>query len=511
MSSRTTKALKGTIASFLQYGLQIVLQGVLAPLILKKAGQEVLGSYSILMQIIGYGILLDFGFSVALSRFLAQTAGFSDHGKKFTEIFTIGRVFLLVTNTVFALFIFGVALHIGSFVVASDAIISQAKIALCFLAVWTIARTPLALYNHGLVATQNMAAANIIAIVGNISRLLLSLALVYFGLGLVGLIVANIVSEGLTFSMQFKHFMAKFSGYSFGWKITDTRLFREILTFGTKYWGVNLAVVLFLGSDSLVVGNLHGASAASVFYTTKIPAFLAIQFIYKLSDNAGPAANELCAQGSFEALRAAYLKLLRYSLLLVFPLSIGIIGFNKEAITAWVGASQYAGSIMSLALAVFAITQVVNHINAMITLAVGNMKRWSTVSIATSLTSLVLSYLLGKLYGLQWVMVGIALMDFPNTVFLFRRSLMGLQLQVVRLLNEAVIPPLMVCLPLCLLVFYLKAYSQMASLGSVIFFVVTFIILWAGSVLAFGLSSAERCSLKCTLKARFLKFGVYKA
>jgi len=175
---------------------------------------------------------------------------------------------------VFAALIALVALEIGNLIVASDLILVQARFALCFLAIWTIVRTPVALYNNGLMATQNMATANITAIIGNVSRLLLSLILVYLGFGLVGLVAANIFSEALAFAIQMKYFKRKYPNYSFGWRVTDSKLFKEIFSFGVQYWGVNLAVVLFLGSDSIVVGNLYGVGASSVFYTTKIPAFL---------------------------------------------------------------------------------------------------------------------------------------------------------------------------------------------------------------------------------------------
>lgn len=496
MSSRTNKAFKGTVASFVQYGTFIVLQIILTPLILKVAGQEVLGAYSIIMQIVGFGILLDLGFSVALSRFLSQTYGLNDQGRKFAEVFTIGRVFILGTNVVLAAIILLVGLKIGDLIIANEATLAQASLALYFLAAWTIIRTPLALYNHGLMATQNMAAANIIAIIGNMSRLLLSLILVFTGFGLIGLIAANIFSEALTFAIQMKYFKKKYPNYSFGWKVRDKKLFKEIFYFGFTYWGVNLAGLLFLGSDSIIVGNLYGASAASVFYTTKIPAFLAFQFIFRLSDNVAPAANELFAQGNLEALKSAYLKLMRYSLLLAIPLAIGVIGFNEMVISAWIGLAQYAGNIMTLALATFVLTQVINHINAMITLAAGDMRRWSTVSILTSLMSLALSYGLGKMFGIQWVMVAIALMDIPNAIFLFKRSLSGLKLSAIQVWRDAFLPALWTALPLCSLVFYIKTADKMHSLLSIFLCIILYSMLWLVCLYTVGISRSEKEILK---------------
>ena len=221
-----------------------------------------------------------------------------------------------------------------------------------------------------------------------------------------------------------------------------------------------------------------------------------MQFVFRLSDNAAPATNELFAKGNFEALQSAYLKILRYSLLIVLPLAIGVIGFNKEVITAWVGAAQYAGNVMSFALAIFIVTQVINHINAMVTLAAGDMRQWSTVAMVTSIMCLVLSYWLGKTFGMQWVMVAIALMDFPNAIFLFQRSLNGLNLSVIRVWSEAFLPSLLACFPLCGLVFYLKAMSPMETLLSLLIYIPLFSVIWAASLIIIGLSSLEKETLR---------------
>jgi len=105
----------------------------------------------------------------------------------------------------------------------------------------------------------------------------------------------------------------------------------------------------------------------------------------------------------------------------------------------------------------------------MITLAVGDMRGWSAVSMVTSILSLALSYLLGKMYGMQWVMVAIALMDIPNVVFLLRCSLAGLNLHIKRLWHEAVKPSFFACFPLVGLSFYLKEINPIETLIGLVF------------------------------------------
>lgn len=496
MSTRTNKAVKGTITSLLQFVVLIILQVILTPAILKIAGQQVLGAYAILMQIIGYGLILDFGLSVALSRYLAQSFNDSDNGARFTNIFNIGRYFVLSTNTLLSIFVIALALNIDNLITGSHAIIVDARTALYLLAAWAIFKAPLVLYGHGLLATQNMAIANIIGLIGSLSRLALSFYLIYSGFGLIGLVLANVISELIVLLLQKVTFIKLYPKLALQWRRPDMLILRELFAFGLTYWGVNIAIVLTVGSDSIVVGHLYGATAAAIFYTTKVPSFLITQLIYKISDNAGPAMNELFAQGNLDAVKSAYLRILRYSLLLAVPLAIGIIGFNKSVIGAWVGVNQYAGSVMSFALAGFVLTQIINHINSMITLAVGNMRYWMAISVVTGFMTVTLAYILGKFLGMQWVMVAIAVMDIPAFVFLTNRAFSGMDLSYGQAWRNVILPVVLVALPLFGWVGFVTATDQATNLLSMIACIAVFAVLWLLGLYALGISNPERRSIR---------------
>jgi O-antigen/teichoic acid export membrane protein len=492
MTTRTNKAVWGTITSLVQFGVLAIMQAVLTPVVLKTAGQEVLGAYAIVMQIIGYGLILDFGLGVAISRYLSQSFDDNDQGARFTKIFNIGRYFILSINALLSILIMGLAFKIDGLITGSDAIIADARTGLYLLSAWTIIKTHLVLYAHGMMASQNMAAANIIGLIGSISRLVLSLYLVFAGYGLVGLVIANVVSEFIGLLLQKVYFTRLYPKLNLRWHRPDSLLLKELFSFGLTYWGVNIAIVLTVGSDSILIGHLYGAAAAAIFYTTKIPSFLLIQVIYKISDSSGPAANELFALGNFEALRSAYLKLLRYSLLLALPLAISIVGFNKGIITAWVGASQYAGDVMSLALAGYVLTQVINHISAMITVAAGNMRNWMTISMLTGLITITLAYTLGKIFGFQWVMVAIAVMDIPVFIFLIRRSFSVLSVTYGRVWREAFLPAILASSPLFGWTGFVIAMDRVSSLISLIVCITVFALLWLLGLYVLGISEFER-------------------
>jgi O-antigen/teichoic acid export membrane protein len=499
MTTRTKKAVKGTITSFVQIGVLLILQAVLAPVVLNVAGQEILGAYTIVMQIIGYGLVLDFGLGVALSRYLSQSFSAGDKSEKFTHIFNIGRYFILVSNALMFIFIMLLAFNIDSLIIGSPEIIADARIGLYLLSAWTITKIPLVLYGYGLLASQNMATINIIGLMSSISRLGLSLYFVYNGFGLIGLVAANVISEFVGLVLQKYYFNKLYPKLSLQWRLPNIPLLKELFAFGLTYWAVNISNVLTVGSDSIIVGHLFGAAAAAIFYTTKIPSFLIIQVIYKISDNAGPAVNELLAQRNFTALRAAYLNILRYSLLLAIPISIGIITFNKSVITAWVGTNQFAGSVMSFALAGFVLTQVINHINAMVTLAIGNMRNWMLMSLITGFTTIALAYYLGKLFGMQFVMVVIAVMDIPAFIFLMRRSFAGLDLTYSEVYSIAILPVILSILPLLVWAGFVIGTNQIESLISLIVCIVIFGLLWLLGLFTLGISKLERKLIRAKL------------
>ena len=195
MNSIKKRAFNGAVTGLLQNGLAMGSQLVMAPIILAFAGQDTMGGYAIITQIIGYTLLLDLGFSVALQRFLSQAADTEDSNNKFAALFKIGNFFLFVINLLISVCILILAFRFSLFFRTENHLFKQAQIALCLQGLWIVLRTPLYIYNSALLATQEMAILNLIAIPVNIFRLLLSIILVYTGFGLIGLVLANIISD----------------------------------------------------------------------------------------------------------------------------------------------------------------------------------------------------------------------------------------------------------------------------------------------------------------------------
>lgn len=489
--SRTSRAISGTLTDFLQFAFRIGLQVALSPLVLHMAGQEALGAYAILTQAISYLALADLGFGVALSRYLAQAYGCDDAGKRFPSLLAAGRTFYLFSNACIAVLTLLFSAHVGSFFLFSSLVERQARIALWMLAAWTLVRTPIVIYAGALVATQNLAAVNLINAVGHILKLLLSLVTVVCGMSLLGLILANIAAEAFTLVVQRRYYFRLYRNGRPGWGIRDWTLFFSMIRFGLGYLLVIVGGRLTMNTDNLVVGKLYGAVEASIYYTTQIPAFLLMGLTWKIADNAAPAMNELFARKENDRLRQSYARLLRYSLLIAVGLAFGLMAFNRTIITLWVGQGQYAGRPMTIALGLFIIFAVANHVNSLILVVHGSVKWLSALSLAGGITNLLLSLWLGRVAGLAGVMIASAVVEFIVMVPLAAKGLKLIRLSFTDLWHQTIVPAVAANVFVLPVVALAHSWRMSLTWPSLVLWSLIFVAVWMIGVAKAGLNEVD--------------------
>lgn len=494
MSSRTQRAVRGSATGVAQHFVTMLFQLILAPLILTRSGQETLGGYAVVSQIVGYSILLDFGFAVALGRYLAQSHRPGEGGERFSELLTVGRNVLLITNLLVALALIATAWNIQLFLADSPAIHGDAQLALFMMAAWAVSRTPLYIFNTALNATQDMATMNVIGIGANLFRLLSTLGFVSLGFGIPGLVGAVILSEALKAGVQRMIFHQRYPHYRANFTIGNLKLGKKMAHFGFSYWGVNLSVVLFLGSDNLIAGTLFGAATASVFYTTKMFASLLINLISGILDHTYPGMNQIIGGGDLAAVRQVFLRLFRYLLLLAFPATIGTVFFLESLVTLWVGAGQFGGQALAVALALFVFIQVNGHLVGISTLAVGKLGYWSPIAIVSGVLGVGSAYVLGKLYGMAWIPLSLALAMLPGLIYLAVNLYKRLSIRAADV-GRTVWPAVFSAVPLCLIFLLYSLSDQPITLLNTIGWFLAFTIVWVFSTWRFGLTGNERLQL----------------
>ncbi len=433
--SRSARAAKGFAASIVQYCTQILVQILLAPIVLKVAGRETLGAYAAIMQTISLLALVDIAGSWSLERFLGQATGLDDGGRRFRNVFTTSRTILLVTNSVFAVLVVVFSFFIARLFHLSPPVALEARRALYVIAAWAVLRTPLAAYSNASVATQDIAATNLIGALSGVLRTVASLVFVLAGTGLFGLMLSGTVAEAIGNLLYRYRFRTMNPGLRPGWGVPDKALLREMLGFGGHAAFLNVGNMLFFSSGNMLAGLTNGAASASSFYTTQMPTTTIYNVIYRMTEAATPAINELHGRKDHEKVREAFIRLCRLLLLFNLPLAVGVLIFNRDLVVSWVGPQQYAGFLLTASLAAFCVVNAIQKLAILFSFIFGWIRLLSLTAILQGIANFGLAYYLGRHLGLGGITLALVIVLLPQLVILLRKIDDSLKIGVAGLLG----------------------------------------------------------------------------
>ena len=416
--SRSDRAAKGFVAALFQYTSQIAVQVLLAPIVLKMAGRETLGAYAAIMQAVGLLGLINFSSSWTLDRYLAQASGLDDGGVRFRNVFITARTVLLMTATLYAIIIFIGGFFVGRVFHLTPSVALQARYALDVIAVWAVISPVFAAYGNASLATQDIAAFNIISAILNVGRSVASLAYVLAGGGLFGLMLAGTSVTAAGSFLYRRRFLKMNPGFKAGWGIPDKALLREMLSFGGYSTFMNIGNRLFVGSTNLVAGITSGAIGASAFYSSQLPATTAYNMLYRLTESATPAIHEIYGKRDMERLSRTFVRLLRVMLMMTFPLGIGVVLYDKDLVTCWVGPSLYAGSLMSTSLGIYLAVSAIQGIVIVFCFVIGWVRLLAFTSFLVGITNFGLAIALGHFLGLGGISLALVIVMIPQVAIL---------------------------------------------------------------------------------------------
>lgn len=437
--SRSSRAAKGFATSLLQSISQIVVQIVLAPVVLEVAGKEVLGAYAAITQAVALFSVIDVAGSWVLERFLGMATGREDDGQQFRTLFTIARTVQLVTNSLFALAVIGVSFFVPQMFHLSPGTAAQARYALYVVAAWAVLKTPFVAYANALIAMQDLAAVNSISAVANVMRGLASLIFVLMGTGLFGLMISGSVVDCI-FSLLYRaYYQRKYPGLMPRWGIPDRRLFREMISFGGHAALINIGNKLFFNTANMVAALSKGAIAASVYYTSQAPTMTAYTVLSRLPNNAAPAIYEISGREDLPRLQNAFVRLIRIGLLLVMPLAVGSICFNRDVVTCWVGRSQFGGALLTITLAVFCVLESVRGIGALFAIAQGWTRLLTATALFQGFANIGLAMFFSKVFGIGGIPLALCIAVLPQTIIILRRISITLEVSAVSVISTTVL------------------------------------------------------------------------
>ena len=405
----------------LQMAVRLGTPIIVSPLLVRIDGSDALGVYSVMLEILGWVLLLDLGIGTAITREIAQGAS---SGRPDEELALLGGTafrFLATVGFVASLATLGIAFTLDRWLKGPAPTLHDARTALVIFGCWIVLRFPAAFFHILLYARQNITRYALADTLGETARAILSIVAVSTGWGLPGLALAAVISQAGTFLLC--AWWTRRDPLARAWRTgASAPLLKRLLLVSYPMAVMSLADRMSLFSQNTIVGYLFNTRVSASFYATRTPGFYAGSIIWRLADATFPGINDLFGAKLFDALRSAYVRLVGYAVGAALWLAAGILCFNRELVTLWLGASFDLGHAASLAVAALILVATFKNITAKFAFVEDSIQRLMVVMLIEALAAVALSFVFGWLWGATGVLWAPAAAATISVVYLAWRT-----------------------------------------------------------------------------------------
>jgi O-antigen/teichoic acid export membrane protein len=404
--SRAKSAFLGSISSQLFMVTTMLLAMVTTPYILKFLDQEEYGLSTILFQIIGYLGMFDFGLGSAIARYLASTRG-DDETSRLAFNKVISTSFFVYTLlgavVVFTGIYYSPAIP-RLFHMSSDLHGVATSIGLS-LSVLIGLQFPLRVFSSIFFAHQRQLLSNAMGFITNIINLVLPLIFLYLGYGLWAFVYTNAITVFIHVITTI-YFMRRFYPFlKLRWRYFDKQLLSQMFGFGFFMFLNAIAVQVIFFTDRFFIGTFVSLSAVTVFYlSAKIPE-IAMNLIFKITDNTYPAMVEVSTNKDVNTFKTVHHKLLLITTCCAAVAFWLVLIFSQSFIKLWVGPEFFAGVRILVLTLVLMLLHSIHHVTAVCLNGAGIVKGFTVVSIIEAGINVVLTLFLGKKFGIEGILL----------------------------------------------------------------------------------------------------------
>lgn len=408
---------RGAASNYAVLLAQVLQLVVLTPLLLRRAGPEAFGAWTLILAALGYLRLLEAGYGPSLARFVAAS-----EGDRLVEVQQAGMqtagfvgVSTLVVGETAAALSTSVDVSEGFALAFGVAVLGRALQAPAVGASWIM-------FGAGQVVQRSaLMTGRILA-----STVSMAVALI-LGAGLLGFIVAGTVAEVVASVMLVVACGRSVEGFSVRWRRTDPALRREMVRFSGGVFSFTVAAQVVVSSDVVVVSAFFGTSTLAVYA-------VAMRVVDGLTASLSQGADVLLP--AFTRMRFDEARLaravglgVRVSIIVSFSLVAVFVAVGKPLLELWVGAGFAESYVLVLLLSGSLLFNVPLRVVVLAAIATGGHQRIVRLALLEAAVNIMLSLALATIIGVRGVALA-SLLTFSlfNGVLMPRRILAPLGL-----------------------------------------------------------------------------------
>jgi O-antigen/teichoic acid export membrane protein len=401
--------------SYLRYVVLMVLVFFLTPFIVSKIGIDQFGLWSLIFAVVALFGLMDLGFATAANKYMGEFHGSGDTAARNQVLATLLGVYVGL-GLLCILVVAVIATRAGAWFDLAPEMERWFRLALWLLGGVVAITLPLNLFKAVLNGSGRMALVNGIEMAMQLLNAALIVTLLNAGYGIRALIFAT--SATLLLGSLLATLLAFWltPALSVSPRLFSAGRVRELLGFSVYFFIANIAVLIILRIDPVVIKAFLPLSAVAVY---AIGAKIA-EYTYYLNKQFSNALMPLVAQsrggGDAATIDRVLLDGTRLGLAIALPFIALLAFYARDIILLWMG-PEFAGAVGVLHLLLGAILCTALYLNASNVLAMNGEHRFIAFAMAGSAAlNLVLSVLLIQPLGLNGVALATLLATFAVEV-----------------------------------------------------------------------------------------------
>lgn len=415
-----TNETRSVVANYANLGTAAAMFALLTPVILASVGPTAYGYWVILNALGGYFLLADVGLSAAVARYTAvhRASGSPESLSRLLSTLSavcLGGVLLVLAATALAAPAIVTLFHVPADLApaATPAFVLTGINAAVVLLTFFVASVN---YGYGRLDVSRGA-----SIVGQLATAGATLSLLWDGHGIVGLAAATLAGTLITLSVNALYARSAYRTLVVSPMRFDLTAFQDTWQYGLRTFVLSVTNRAVNYTDAIVIGVFVGATAVASYELTYKVCFFATYLFSSVSTAAFPRFSALTQVADAATVRAAYLRVVRISMLIAVPLGICLAAFLRPFLELWAGADMFAGNGVLVALMGLHLLHAIGTPGVMFLQGAGRNRELMHAEIANAVLNVALSIALVVRFGVAGAICGTLIAHLCSTFWVIQR------------------------------------------------------------------------------------------
>lgn len=486
----------GVILSYLSTGLNMLIQLIYTPVMIRLLGQSEYGLYTLVGSVVSYLSLFSLGFTGAYLRFYSKrkaqndSKGVAQLNGMFLVFFLIMSLLAFICGMVLVQFprqIFGGNLN--------DSELHTAQILMRVLVVNISLTFPSGLLDSIISAHEKFLFQRILTLVGVLCNPLLVLPLLLMGYGSIAVVTITTLITVIKFLVNLLY-CQKVLHISFIFDKFDFKVLREIAEFSFFLFLNMLIDQINWSVDKFILGRVSGTSAVAIYGVGAQINSLVITFSTSVSSVFAPRVNRIAAENTLDKEQKftdLFTQVGRIQYLVLMLIVSGFVIFGNYFITDIYSTVEYEQAYsVAILLIVPAFAPLIQNLGIEIQRSVNKHQIRSIIYMIMAFFNIVISIPLAKTFGPVGSALGTAIgLILGNGIFMNIYYHKGLGLDMIAFWKSILSLSKGMIIPAFLGFFIMKKIT-FRRIDIYLIMIILYSLIYCGSMYFFGMNKEEK-------------------